>query len=383
MNDQQTQLDPSVVALTKAIGTSESGGNYTAKGKSGEYGAYQYTAPTWSVDSQKYLGKAVPLEQATPAQQDEVAYKKIQDLGKQGYKPAQVASIWNSGKPEWEGNVGTNKYGVHFDTPAYVQSVGATYDKILKGQPIGVDPSNPSSVQQPGTPNSEGYITSANLPTPDATQQATSGPLGTNPNDSVVGKVLDNSITRGLVNIVPGAKTLGASIGTLGGLLYEKAKGALGGKDNSASYDTSAPSPLATTGAAIKTVGTAAGIEGAGSLLTGLATRGAALASEPIMATLTKYAGSDAVSSLSAAEKVEALTQAMSEGVGGNQVIFQKALQELAPQVLREAGVGSFAELNPATAKALGLTWKAVKFLAEVAVGADIYSKAKGLISKI
>ena len=69
------QLDPSVVNLAKAIGQSESGGKYDAKGKSGEYGAYQYTPTTWASDSHKYLGSVVPLEQATPAQQDEVAYK--------------------------------------------------------------------------------------------------------------------------------------------------------------------------------------------------------------------------------------------------------------------------------------------------------------------
>lgn len=145
-NQNQQPLDPSILALTKAIGQSESSGSYTAKGKSGEYGAYQYTAPTWASDSQKYLGQAVPLEQSTPAQQDEVAYKKVQDLGKQGYKPDQIASIWNSGKPDYQGNIGTNSYGVKYDTPAYVKSVGAAYQKIMAGQPVTADPSNPSSV---------------------------------------------------------------------------------------------------------------------------------------------------------------------------------------------------------------------------------------------
>lgn len=128
------QLDSSIVALTKAIGKSESSGNYAAQGKSGEYGAYQYTKPTWEADSQKYLGQVVPLEQATPAQQDEVAYKKVSDLGKQGYNPAQIASIWNSGKPQWEGNVGVNKYGVKYDTPAYVKNVAKAYEAELNNQ---------------------------------------------------------------------------------------------------------------------------------------------------------------------------------------------------------------------------------------------------------
>lgn len=148
---QNTQLDPSIVALTKAIGISESGGKYDAVGKSGEYGAYQYTQPTWQADSQKYLGQDIPLESATPAQQDEVAYKKIQDLGSQGYKPDQIASIWNSGKPDYAGNIGTNKYGVHFDTPAYVKSVGANYEKIMSGGQATQDSNNPSSTTNQNT----------------------------------------------------------------------------------------------------------------------------------------------------------------------------------------------------------------------------------------
>jgi hypothetical protein len=148
MNNQNQQLDPSVVALAKAIGMTESKGNYNARGKSGEFGAYQYTAPTWQQDSIKYLGQAVPLEQATPAQQDEVAYKKIQDLGKQGFNPSQIASIWNSGKPDWEGNVGTNSYGVHFDTPQYVKSVGDAYQQIMQGNQNPTLTPNASSVNQ-------------------------------------------------------------------------------------------------------------------------------------------------------------------------------------------------------------------------------------------
>ena len=135
--DQTQQLDPSIVNLAKSISQTETNGQkspYTATGGSGEYGAYQYIAPTWAADSQKYLGQSVPLTSATPAQQDEVAYKKIQDLGKQGYKPNQIASIWNSGKPDPTGNVGTNKEGVAYDTPQYVKSVQKVYEQLQGGQ---------------------------------------------------------------------------------------------------------------------------------------------------------------------------------------------------------------------------------------------------------
>lgn len=48
-------------------------------------------------------------------------------------------------------------------------------------------------------------------------------------------------------SIFPGGK-VGASIGTLGGYLWEKAKGLFGGQDNSAQYNLSAPTPLQTVG---------------------------------------------------------------------------------------------------------------------------------------
>ena len=60
-----SSLDPQVVNLAKAIRQSESGGNFTAPGESGEYGAYQYTDATWAKDSAA-AGVKVPLEQATP-----------------------------------------------------------------------------------------------------------------------------------------------------------------------------------------------------------------------------------------------------------------------------------------------------------------------------
>ncbi len=257
MNNTQPQLDPSVVALTKAIGTSESGGNYNAKGKSGEYGAYQYTKPTWEADSQKYLGSVVPLEQATPAQQDEVAYKKVEDLGKQGYKPSQVASIWNSGKPDWEGNVGTNKYGVKYDTPAYVKSVGAAYDKILGGGSANQDPNNPSAtVGQPTSTGRKTFVESL----PSAAQ------TGANDPTQFQGSGLGATLGNALINIVPGAKTLGKYFGTSFGGDYTKAKDIVSGTNNYANYDKTIPSPSQVAGATAGFLGTTEGVDVADTL---------------------------------------------------------------------------------------------------------------------
>ena len=65
------QLDPQVVNLAKAILQSESGGDYSIAGKSGEHGAYQFTKDTWNAEAPKY-GINTSLQQATPEQQNAV-----------------------------------------------------------------------------------------------------------------------------------------------------------------------------------------------------------------------------------------------------------------------------------------------------------------------
>lgn len=144
-------LDPTAFYLAKSIKKTESGGSkdpYKQSGKSGEYGAYQYTVPTWQGDSSKYLGQSIPLQQATPEQQNEVAYKKVKDLLDQnGGSQTAVASIWNSGQadPNKIGK-GKNKYGVEYDVPGYVNSVKDNYMSYSSGQ------SNPN---QENTPDQE------------------------------------------------------------------------------------------------------------------------------------------------------------------------------------------------------------------------------------
>lgn len=137
MNPQnQTALDPQVVNLAKAIREIETGGQpdpFVAKGKSGEFGAYQYTPDTWKKDSIQFLGKEIPLASADKLTQNEVAYKKLKHLKDQGYNVGQIASIWNSGSPDWQGKVGTNKYGVRYNVPQYVDAVANAYQSLKSG----------------------------------------------------------------------------------------------------------------------------------------------------------------------------------------------------------------------------------------------------------
>ena len=126
MDNNQTQLDPNALTLTKAIGLQEGGGqiNYNAKGGSGETGAYQWMPETWKAQAQSVLGDAnAPM---TPENQNQVAYTWVKSKLDAGNTPAQVASMWNAGEGNpnaWQGNAGTNKSGVSYDTQAYAKGV--------------------------------------------------------------------------------------------------------------------------------------------------------------------------------------------------------------------------------------------------------------------
>lgn len=129
-------LDPTIVNLAKAIRTQETGaqGNFTAVGGSGEYGAYQFTQPTWNAVA-PLAGVTSQYNQSTPQEQNAVAYAYISQLKNQGYNVGQIASIWNSGKPDPTGNVGTNASGVAYNTPQYVQNVYNNYTALKNTAP--------------------------------------------------------------------------------------------------------------------------------------------------------------------------------------------------------------------------------------------------------
>jgi hypothetical protein len=171
---QATTLDPQVVNLAKAIRQVESGGNYQAKGGSGEHGAYQWMPSTWASDSQKYLGQNIPLEQSTPEQQNEVAYKKIADWKAAGFNVGQIASMWNAGggHPDayLQNHVGTNSQGVSYNTPAYAEKVAKAYQQFKANTP-GFNPtpySNPTIDSGVPNPNTQQSI---------STQQKTDNPI--------------------------------------------------------------------------------------------------------------------------------------------------------------------------------------------------------------
>lgn len=171
-------VDPKAYSLWLAIRHQETGGDYTAKGASGEYGAGQWEPGNFENGAKQYLGSDVSVEDATPAQQNYVGYNQVKAQLDAGKNPAQVASWWNSGSYDWQGNVGTNKEGVHFDTPAYVQSVGNLYTAYYRqntgnapGQAGagGALPPVPTSTDNPAPPaptDGSAPVAPAQTPTP-------------------------------------------------------------------------------------------------------------------------------------------------------------------------------------------------------------------------
>jgi len=131
-------LDQSVVNLAKAIRQHETGNRQVA-GASGELSSrYQFLPSTWKGWAKRYLGSSnAPLSLEN---ENKVSYMRIKEWKDQGYNPAQIASMWNSGSPNWEGKVGINKSGVKYDVPKYVNNVFSLYKqyKAESEQPISI-----------------------------------------------------------------------------------------------------------------------------------------------------------------------------------------------------------------------------------------------------
>lgn len=349
----ENQLDQSVVNLAKAIRQTESGGNFTAKGKSGEHGAYQFTPDTWNAQAPKY-GINVPIEKATPEQQNAVAYNKIKEWKDKGHDVTQIASMWNAGEGEpnaytgkfgsnagshksGDPSIGVNKYGAKYDVPAYAKSVSKAYLTLKNGGEVKNDPNNPSSTEK--------KLTFDDIPhgTPSTNEK---GLLGENKNDSIYGKIIDNSITRGIRgvgNFVTGGgtETLGKTLGTAGGALYTKGKDLITGSKDYENYDLSAPSPLENIGAGIKTVGAASGIKGLGGLLAGALSKGTALGGIRLSSILEKEAPRmvKEFNSGSPSKQYDVLKVLLDRVSPSARLVIEKALQELEPLVAKEQGL--------------------------------------------
>jgi hypothetical protein len=216
-------MDQQAIALSKAIIQHESGGDFAIRGKSQEYGGAQWTEPTWNAHAKDVLGYVPKFgsPEMTKDVQKAVLYSVIKKDKDSGLNPAQIAAKWNSGSSTgWEDKVGVNRFGVQYDVPKYVKSVTDYYQQYKQDQPM------------------EGQAGQTVGPVAEQPSGEYTGALGTKPGDSFMGKLLDNSITRGIQNIFPG-KRVGEAIGTLGGYVASP---------NKEQYDLSAPTPLQVAG---------------------------------------------------------------------------------------------------------------------------------------
>lgn len=131
MDPNSQQPDPQIAAIVKALAMTENGGKVPAEAKAGQSGEmksiFQYTPGTWKMYAKQILGKEVPLDRNT---ETIVTYGKVHQMIQQGLSPQEIASVWNSGKPDayLHEHKGINKYGVQYDTPGYVNK----FDKYLK-----------------------------------------------------------------------------------------------------------------------------------------------------------------------------------------------------------------------------------------------------------
>lgn len=224
-----SSLDPKIVNLAKAIRQTESGGDFSAKGASGEYGAYQFMPDTWNATAPKY-GVNVPLQQATPEQQNEVAVKQLTEWQKEhpDWNVGNFASAWNAGpgKPDayLGGNAGTNAEGVSYDTAAYAKKVATAYQQF-KGQP-----NSPASSLTPPTAPGQAQIQQPSQSTfggalqpPTPPQASTQAPAPTTPTpESFTGDLASGNYGGAALK---GAENVGNFLFPIAGDLYNDAKG--------------------------------------------------------------------------------------------------------------------------------------------------------------
>lgn len=88
-----------------------------------------------------------------------------------------------------------------------------------------------------------------------SSQGQSTGFLGTSPTDNLYGKIINNSITRGIQSAFPASAALGQDIGTLGGFAATKIGDLIHGTNNASQYDLSAPKPVQAIGDAALMVG--------------------------------------------------------------------------------------------------------------------------------
>ena len=269
---QGQSLDPSIVALTKAIGQAETPKQYgtpaaytTPSGDPGSpASAYQFTPgfiDKWgpSVLGSQYQKGNYNL---TPAQQDQLAYGAIKTMGTTGdpmyehlgkLTPQQIASDWNSGDPNayqesaYQGTQ-TNSSGQKYNLLNYVSTVEKNYNKL---NPQSQTASNPIIPSANAASSGSGDVPSGSGPS--VTDWILGGSaaalawLGTNAWKYAQKPIKDAVIDTALGTIIePGG---GTAVGAVGGVLQGIAEDIIGGTGDSTQTSSETPADSTYSGA--------------------------------------------------------------------------------------------------------------------------------------
>lgn len=235
----------------------------------------------------------------------------------EGYQGQKVLGASEQISPVQEESMGNNE--TIKQNVLKLQNAGATPEDIetyVKGAVQDVPKSNTGGTF-------DDLISAQNDVPPGEKPNLVQAAVGANPKDSVYGQIVDNKLTHGLVNLVPGAQQLGNQIGTSLAWFGEKAKGLLGGQDNS-KYIPENDTGEALKGAA-KVIGTAASIATPGIL---------AEAANPLAAKEIAYnipMEMSEFSKLGATEKLNVLGEAFKTAEAGDAEKIAQAIKYLKP----------------------------------------------------
>ncbi len=395
-----TQLDPQVVNMAKAIRQSETGGNFKATGKAGEIGAYQFLPSTWKAQAPKY-GITSTLDKATPEEQNAVAYNKIKEWKDSGHDVTQIASMWNAGEGEPNAYTGRFSNGhpsikknpdgsTKFDVPSYAKSVASAYLKFKNGGIAQQDPSNPSATVNNGGPStdSNGYD---NSDYSGGTQNTTDN---TQEDPGIVGNLGQGhygaaawDAGKGLLNV--GEKALNSISSPFAGLaaiptqILAKSLGQSDPFQKGIGNKGSAPVPISNLDVSskgkdlLKAEGITASAIAPG-ILGGLLKGPGILGSSNLAKVLP--VSSKVFSSMSNAEKLDLLDEAskLSDTSASAKLLIKKAMEEVSPLAEKELG------LTPGVlSKAIGKTGSLLKKTLKGVVGTGITAALGGTAASI
>lgn len=116
--------------ISNVIAQIETGGTLDCSlvGGSGEKGCHQFTQATWEAYSKEIFGS---IKEQTPENSEYVAEQKIYKWLISGYSEKDIFLTWNQGN---KGNCksGVNKFGVKYDSCAYVEKALKLLGNITK-----------------------------------------------------------------------------------------------------------------------------------------------------------------------------------------------------------------------------------------------------------